>query len=78
LHLEVRDYVIIVLNELGLSIARGIFGSLKSLAKIFDTSCILFSRFASFLACFELFLQIIGTVLGTTRCLWKKKVSEDK
>jgi hypothetical protein len=75
--LEACDYVIIALDKLGFSIDRGIFGSLKSSAKIFKTSCILFSLFASFLTSFEPFLQIIGAFLGMTQRLWMKKVSED-
>jgi uncharacterized YccA/Bax inhibitor family protein len=66
---EARNYVIVVLDELSLSVAQGIFSGLKSSAKI---SGILFSLFASFLAGFELFLQIIGAFFGTTQRLWEK------
>jgi hypothetical protein len=69
LRLEARDYVIITQNKLDLSITRGIFDSLKSSAKIFDNNCIPFSLFASFLASFEPFLQIIDAFLDATQRL---------
>ena len=56
LRLEARNYVIIALDELGLSVAQGIFSGLKSSAKIFDTGSILFSFFTSYLASLELLL----------------------
>jgi hypothetical protein len=40
--------------------------------KIFDTSSILFSIFASFIVDFELFLQIVGAFFGTMQRLWNK------
>jgi hypothetical protein len=70
---EARDYIIIALDELGLSVVQGIFSGLKSSAEILDTSSILLSFFVSFLASFELLLQIIGAFFGTTQCLWKKR-----
>jgi hypothetical protein len=77
LRLEARDYIILTLDLLGLLVAQNIFGVLKPSAKIFDIGSILFSPLASFLAGFELGLQIIGALLGTTQHLWKKKVRED-
>jgi hypothetical protein len=71
LRLKARDYIIIALDELGLSVAQGIFGSLKSSAKIFDTGCILFCLFASLIAGFKPSLQIIGMLFGTVKRIWK-------
>jgi hypothetical protein len=53
-----------VLNSLGFFIAQGIFRGLKSSAKIFDTSGVFLSLFASPLAGLQLFLQVTGTFFG--------------
>jgi hypothetical protein len=74
LRLEARDYVILAIDLLGILVAQSIFSGLKSLAKIFDISGILLSHLASFLAGFELSLQIISAFLGTTQPLERKGI----
>jgi hypothetical protein len=60
LRLEVRNYVVFPLDELGFFVAQGIFGGLKSLTKIFDTRNIFFSLFASFLAGLKFFSKLLA------------------
>jgi hypothetical protein len=50
LRLEACNCVSFSLGEIRFSLAQGIFGSVKSLSKIFDTNNIFLSLFASFLA----------------------------
>jgi hypothetical protein len=52
------------LGELCFATAQGIFGGEKSFSKIFDTSSIFLTLFASFLIVFKLLLQIVGALLG--------------
>jgi hypothetical protein len=72
-HFEARHYIILALDLLGFLVAQSTLGGLKPLAKIFDIGIILFSLLASFLAGFDLSLQVISAFLGTTQRLWKEK-----
>jgi hypothetical protein len=69
LRLEVRNYVILALDELSFFVAQGIFSGLKSLAKTFDINSFFLSLFASLLAGLELSLQVIGPLLSKTQRL---------
>jgi hypothetical protein len=69
LRLEARNYVVFPLDELGFSIAQGIFGGSKSLSNIFDTTTVFFSLFVSFLAGLKFFLQVVGALLGKVQRL---------
>jgi hypothetical protein len=72
-----RNYIIIALDKLGLSVAQGTLSSLNSSAKISEASSILLSLLASFLASLEFLFQTIGAFFGATQGLWKDKMHED-
>jgi hypothetical protein len=59
------------LGEIRFSLAQGIFGGVKSFSKIFDTSIIFLSLFASFLAGLKLLLQVVGALLSKMQRLLK-------